>query len=47
MIVYTSFVGGTYVACVYLLSSVDVFVESFEGINVKLDEFSKQIKVAL
>lgn len=32
---------------VYLLCSVDIFVESFEGINVELHELSKQIKVAL
>lgn len=31
----------------YLLWSVDIFVESFEGINVELHELSQQIKVAL
>ena len=31
----------------YLFRSVDVFVESFEGINVELHELSQQIKVAL
>lgn len=31
----------------YLLWSVNIFVESFEGINVEFHKFSKQIKVAL
>lgn len=34
-------------ALLYLLWSVNVFVESFEGINVELHELSEQIKVAL
>lgn len=32
---------------VYLLWGVDVFVESFEGIDVELHKLSKQVKVAL
>lgn len=35
------------VSLLYLLWSVNVFVESFEGINVELHELSEQIKVAL
>lgn len=31
----------------YLLWSVDIFVESFEGIDVELHKLSKEIKVAL
>lgn len=31
----------------YLFWSVNVFVESFEGINVELHKLSKQVKVAL
>ncbi len=40
---YTAYKGVQF----YLLWSVDIFVESFEGINVELHELSKQIKVAL
>lgn len=39
--------GGGGSSQLYLLSRVDVFVESFEGIDVELHELSEQVEVAL
>lgn len=41
------FVGTAYTFWSYFFWCVDIFVESFEGINVELHELSQQIKVAL